>query len=47
MTSLYVINSRGEKELFSFQKVYESAMRVGASKELARLRGVEFEPTSD
>jgi len=35
MTSLYVTNSRGEKELFSFQKVYWSARRVGASKKLA------------
>ena len=36
MSSLYVINLRGEKEPFSFQKVYESAKRVGASKELAK-----------
>lgn len=33
---LYVINSRGESELFSFRKVYRSARRVGASKSLAR-----------
>ncbi len=33
---LYVINSRGEKELFSFQKVYRSARRVGAPKSLAQ-----------
>lgn len=32
----YVINSRGEKELFSFDKVYRSARRVGASKALAQ-----------
>jgi hypothetical protein len=34
--SLYVINSRGERELFSCQKIYKSARRVGAGKELAR-----------
>ena len=33
---LYVINSRGEKEAFSFQKVSRSAKRVGASKSLAQ-----------
>ncbi|MDP2930396.1 MAG: ATPase, partial [bacterium] len=32
----YVINSRGEKEPFSFGKVYGSARKVGASKKLAR-----------
>ncbi len=31
----YIINSRGEKEPFSFQKVYLSARRVGASKKIA------------
>jgi len=36
MVSLYVINSKGEKELFSLQKVYRSAKRVGASKELSK-----------
>jgi Holliday junction resolvase len=36
MVSLHVINSRGEKEPFSFEKVYKSAKRVGASPELAR-----------
>ena len=36
MASLYVINSRGEKELFSLKKVLNSARRVGASPELAR-----------
>jgi Holliday junction resolvase len=36
MASLHVINSRGEKEPFSFEKVYKSAKRVGASPELAR-----------
>jgi len=30
-----VINSRGEEEPFSVQKVYKSARRVGASKQLA------------
>jgi len=33
--SLYVINWRGEKEPFSFRKVYLSAKRAGADKELA------------
>jgi Holliday junction resolvase len=36
MVSLYVVNSRGEKEQFSLEKVYNSAKRVGASPELAR-----------
>lgn len=36
MVSLYVINSRGEKEPFSLEKVYNSARRVGASPELAK-----------
>jgi len=35
MNSLYAINSAGDKEIFSPQKVYNSARRVGASKELA------------
>jgi hypothetical protein len=35
MNSLYVINSAGEKEPFSFQKVYRAARKVGASGELA------------
>ena len=35
MTSFYVINFNGEKEPFSVQKVYRSARRVGASKDLA------------
>ncbi len=34
--SLYVINSSGEDEPFSYQKVYRSARRVNASKDLAR-----------
>ncbi len=36
MAQSYVINSRGEKELFSFKKAYDSARRVGASRVLAR-----------
>jgi hypothetical protein len=32
---IFVINLRGEKEPFSFQKVYQSARNVGASKEVA------------
>jgi len=35
MTSLYIVNSNGEREPFSAEKVYRSAKRVGASKELA------------
>lgn len=36
MTNLHVINSKGDKEPFSFKKVYRSARRVGASKTLAQ-----------
>jgi len=36
MNSLYVINLNGEREPFSFQKVYNSARRVGASRDLAQ-----------
>ncbi len=36
MKKIYIINSRGQKELFSFQKVYQSAKRAGASNDLAR-----------
>jgi len=36
MVSLYVINSRGDKELFSLQKVCRSARWAGASQELSR-----------
>ena len=32
----YILNSSGEKELFSFQKVYKSARRAGASEKLAQ-----------
>jgi len=35
MTSLYITNSNGEREPFSAEKVYRSAKRVGASRELA------------
>lgn len=36
MERLYVINLNGDRELFSFQKVYNSARRVGASRNLAK-----------
>jgi len=36
MEHLYVINLSGDKEPFSFQKVYNSARRVGASRNLAQ-----------
>ncbi len=36
LKSLYVINSRGEKRLFSSHKVYRSAKRAGASSTLAK-----------
>jgi hypothetical protein len=36
MSSFYVVKFNGEKEPFSFSKVYRSATRVGASKKLAR-----------
>ncbi len=32
---VYVINNRGEREPFSFRKVYNSCRRIGASKKLA------------
>ncbi len=35
MTNLYVINLTGEKEPFSFQKIYRSARRAGASEKVA------------
>jgi len=35
MEKIYVINLRGEREPFSFKKVYQSARNVGASKEVA------------
>ena len=36
MASLFVINARGEKEPFSFKKVYRSAKRAGAFNKTAR-----------
>ena len=36
MASIYIINASGEKELFSPQKLYRSAIRVGASGDLAK-----------
>lgn len=36
MGTIYVINSLGQKEPFSFRKIYISAQRVGAPKPLAR-----------
>ncbi|MEA3295707.1 MAG: hypothetical protein U9Q27_01015 [Patescibacteria group bacterium] len=33
---IYIINSKKEKELFSFDKVYQSARRAGADKDLAK-----------
>jgi hypothetical protein len=35
-SSLFVINAKGERELFSGNKVYRSAKRAGASSEVAR-----------
>lgn len=32
----YVINTRGEREPFSFRKIYQSAKRAGASRKLAQ-----------
>ena len=36
MAPLFVINAGGEREPFSFKKVYRSARRAGASKETAQ-----------
>jgi hypothetical protein len=36
MKKIYVINARGEREPFSFKKVYNSARRVGASPSFAK-----------
>ncbi len=36
MSPLYVVNSKGEKEPFSFDKVYNSARRAGAKPSLAK-----------
>lgn len=40
---MFVINSRGEQELFSIQKVEKSARRVGASLKLAKQIALEVE----
>jgi hypothetical protein len=40
---IFVINLRGEKEPFSFQKVYQSARNVGASHEVALKIAKEIE----
>jgi len=36
MKKVYIINFKGEKEPFSFKKVYQSAKRAGASNNLAK-----------
>lgn len=36
MMKIFVINSRGEKELFSYKKVHRSAIRAGASRQSAQ-----------
>lgn len=36
MGTIYVINSQGQREPFSFKKIYISAQRVGAPKPLAK-----------
>lgn len=36
MGNIYILNALGEKEPFSFQKVYRSARRAGASDSLAK-----------
>ncbi len=36
MKKVYVVNAKGEKEFFSFDKVYRSSKRAGASDKLAR-----------
>jgi hypothetical protein len=36
MKNIHIINSKKDKEFFSFQKVYQSALRAGADKNLAR-----------
>jgi hypothetical protein len=40
---IYVINLRGEREPFSFEKTYQSARNVGASKEIAIAIAKEIE----
>ena len=36
METFNVVNARGKKEVFSYEKVYHSAVRSGASKDLAQ-----------
>ena len=36
MSKIFIINSLGEREPFSWRKVYQSALRVGAQKALAK-----------
>lgn len=36
MTKIFVIDSQGKREPFSWRKVYQSALRVGAEKPLAK-----------
>jgi len=43
MKPLYVVNSKGEKESFSFQKVYKSAKRAGTSGVIAKRIAREIE----
>lgn len=45
MAKLFVLNAAGERELFSFQKVYQSARRAGAARQTAEriVRGVAAE----
>lgn len=40
---IYIINSRKEKELFSFDKVHQSALRAGADKDLAKEIAISIE----
>jgi len=46
MKKIYVVNLRGEKEPFSYRKVFRSARRVGASVSLAREIASEIERQS-
>jgi len=43
MSPLYVINSQGQQEPFSFKKIYISAQRVGAPKPLARNIAIQIQ----
>ncbi len=44
--SIYVINSQGQKEPFSFKKIYLSAQRVGAPKPLAKNIAKQIQKTA-